>query len=76
MPEILFDPLFQEWHHWMVELLSVACLSVASKFNETDVPSLDEIQVTIHIYTDTHCSFIFYLNIILTLLSFLRRWRT
>lgn len=31
----------------MVELVSVACLSIASKFNDTSSPSLDEIQVTI-----------------------------
>lgn len=30
----------------MVELLSVACLSIASKFSETCTPSLHEIQVT------------------------------
>ncbi|XP_050213875.1 putative cyclin-D7-1 [Mercurialis annua] len=33
------------WKKWMVELLSVACLSVASKFNETSAPSLHEIQM-------------------------------
>ncbi|XP_021289916.1 putative cyclin-D7-1 [Herrania umbratica] len=33
------------WEHWMVELLSVACLSIASKFNETSLPSLDELQM-------------------------------
>lgn len=31
----------------MVELLSVACLSIASKFSETCTPSLHEIQVTL-----------------------------
>ncbi|TXG58648.1 hypothetical protein EZV62_016477 [Acer yangbiense] len=35
------------WRHWMIELLSVACLSVASKFIETSAPSLHEIQVII-----------------------------
>ncbi|WCJ28333.1 CYCLIN D7 1 [Euphorbia peplus] len=34
-----------EWKNWMVELLSVACLSVASKFSETFFPSLHEIQM-------------------------------
>ncbi|XP_030925183.1 putative cyclin-D7-1 [Quercus lobata] len=33
------------WEHWMVELLSVACLSIASKFSETCTPSLHEIQM-------------------------------
>ncbi|XP_022748177.1 putative cyclin-D7-1 [Durio zibethinus] len=33
------------WKHWMVELLSIACLSIASKFNETCLPSLDELQM-------------------------------
>ncbi|MBA0781765.1 hypothetical protein Gotri_002655, partial [Gossypium trilobum] len=32
------------WKHWMMELLSVACLSIAAKFNETSLPSLDELQ--------------------------------
>nr|POF04426.1 putative cyclin-d7-1 [Quercus suber] len=31
--------------HWMLELLSVACLSIASKFSETCTPSLHEIQM-------------------------------
>ncbi|KAJ8753993.1 hypothetical protein K2173_001891 [Erythroxylum novogranatense] len=35
----------QEWHYWMVELLSAACLSVASKLVETSAPSLHEIQM-------------------------------
>ncbi|XP_037491144.1 putative cyclin-D7-1 [Jatropha curcas] len=33
------------WRHWMVELLSVACLSVATKFTETFTPTLYEIQM-------------------------------
>ncbi|TYI87563.1 hypothetical protein E1A91_D04G143700v1 [Gossypium mustelinum] len=33
------------WKHWMMELLSVACLSIAAKFNETSLPSLDELQM-------------------------------
>ncbi|XP_022767585.1 putative cyclin-D7-1 [Durio zibethinus] len=32
------------WKHWMVELLSIACLSIATKFNETSLLSLDELQ--------------------------------
>ncbi|XVE61925.1 hypothetical protein DITRI_Ditri06bG0077300 [Diplodiscus trichospermus] len=32
------------WKHWMVELLSIACLSIASKFNETSL-SLYELQM-------------------------------
>ncbi|KAL3753771.1 hypothetical protein ACJRO7_001070 [Eucalyptus globulus] len=36
----------QEWKHWIVELVSIACLSVASKFNETlSTLSLHEIQM-------------------------------
>ncbi|XP_065854056.1 putative cyclin-D7-1 [Euphorbia lathyris] len=34
-----------EWKNWMMELLSVACLSVAAKFSETSLPSLHEIQM-------------------------------
>ncbi|XP_039013457.1 putative cyclin-D7-1 [Hibiscus syriacus] len=33
------------WKNWMVELLSIACLSIASKFNETSLASLDELQM-------------------------------
>ncbi|ESR42377.1 hypothetical protein CICLE_v10012085mg [Citrus x clementina] len=36
---------FHEWKYWMVELVSVACLSIASKFNDTSSPSLHEIQM-------------------------------
>ncbi|PRQ43217.1 putative cyclin A2 [Rosa chinensis] len=32
------------WKYWMVELLSIACLSIASKFNDTCSPTLLEIQ--------------------------------
>ncbi|XP_019162304.1 PREDICTED: putative cyclin-D7-1 [Ipomoea nil] len=35
----------QEWKCWMFDLLAVACLSVATKFNETDPPPLHEIQM-------------------------------
>ncbi|KAJ4849161.1 hypothetical protein Tsubulata_028900 [Turnera subulata] len=34
----------QDLKYWMVELLSLSCLSIASKFCETSTPSLDEIQ--------------------------------
>ncbi|KAA8516398.1 hypothetical protein F0562_016691 [Nyssa sinensis] len=34
-----------EWKYRMFELLSVACLSIASKFGETDPPTLHEIQM-------------------------------
>ncbi|GMJ03128.1 CYCLIN D7;1 [Hibiscus trionum] len=33
------------WKNWMVELLSIACLSIASKFNETYLASFDELQL-------------------------------
>ncbi|KAK1426998.1 hypothetical protein QVD17_15680 [Tagetes erecta] len=32
------------WSYWMMELLSLTCLSIAIKFNETCPPSLREIQ--------------------------------
>ncbi|XP_038980985.1 putative cyclin-D7-1 [Phoenix dactylifera] len=32
------------WEVWMTELLSVACLSIASKLDEVDVPSLHHLQ--------------------------------
>ncbi|KAI3473889.1 hypothetical protein Pfo_028070 [Paulownia fortunei] len=35
----------QGWKHWMFELLSIACLSIASKFNETTTRPLHEFQV-------------------------------
>ncbi|CAI9760776.1 unnamed protein product [Fraxinus pennsylvanica] len=35
----------QGWKYWMFELLSIACLSVASKFNESITASLHEFQV-------------------------------
>ncbi|KAG9159202.1 hypothetical protein Leryth_018181 [Lithospermum erythrorhizon] len=34
----------QGWNIWMFELLSIACLSVAAKFNETNTPPLSEFQ--------------------------------
>ncbi|RVW33752.1 putative cyclin-D7-1 [Vitis vinifera] len=37
--------IIKGWKYWMVELLSVACLSVASKFSESFTPSFDEIQM-------------------------------
>ncbi|XP_068317143.1 putative cyclin-D7-1 [Pyrus communis] len=33
------------WKYWMVELVSIACLSIASKFSDTYNPSLLEIQM-------------------------------
>ncbi|XP_023545107.1 putative cyclin-D7-1 [Cucurbita pepo subsp. pepo] len=35
----------KEWKDWMVELLGVACLSVACKFHETYPPTLTQIQM-------------------------------
>ncbi|XP_022143908.1 putative cyclin-D7-1 [Momordica charantia] len=35
----------KEWKNWMVELLAVACLSVACKFHESYPPTLTEIQM-------------------------------
>ncbi|XP_057513909.1 putative cyclin-D7-1 [Actinidia eriantha] len=35
------------WKYWMVELLAIACLSVASKFGETAHPPLHEIQMEV-----------------------------
>ncbi|CAN4080681.1 unnamed protein product [Withania somnifera] len=34
------------WRYFMFELLSIACLSVASKFHETSPPQLHELQVS------------------------------
>ncbi|TKY63314.1 Cyclin-D7-1 protein [Spatholobus suberectus] len=34
-----------DWEYWMLELLSIACLSIAIKFNEMSSLSLHEIQV-------------------------------
>ncbi|KAF8397437.1 hypothetical protein HHK36_016354 [Tetracentron sinense] len=33
------------WKIWMIELLSVACLSIAAKFSETSIPLFHEIQM-------------------------------
>ncbi|KAG4389985.1 hypothetical protein GLYMA_06G198800v4 [Glycine max] len=35
-----------DWEYWMLELLSIACLSIAIKLNEISGLSLHEIQVT------------------------------
>ncbi|KAL0451126.1 UNVERIFIED_CONTAM: Cyclin-D2-2 [Sesamum latifolium] len=35
----------QGWKHWSFDLLSIACLSVASKFNETTTTPLHDFQV-------------------------------
>ncbi|PHT99357.1 hypothetical protein BC332_31700 [Capsicum chinense] len=37
--------LIKGWSYWMFELLSIACLSVASKFHETSPPQLLELQM-------------------------------
>ncbi|KAF3449156.1 hypothetical protein FNV43_RR09884 [Rhamnella rubrinervis] len=34
-----------EWQNWMVELLSIACLSIATKFNDSITTTLHEIQM-------------------------------
>lgn len=39
------DYLLQDWKYWMLELLSISCLSVAIKFNEKSALSMHEIQV-------------------------------
>ncbi|XP_004305190.1 PREDICTED: putative cyclin-D7-1-like [Fragaria vesca subsp. vesca] len=40
-----FISMNNAWKYWMVELLSIACLSIASKFNDTCSPTLLEIQM-------------------------------
>ncbi|KAG5042491.1 putative cyclin-D7-1 [Glycine max] len=35
----------KDWEYWMLELISIACLSIAIKFNEMSALSLHEIQV-------------------------------
>ncbi|KAF3447747.1 hypothetical protein FNV43_RR08450 [Rhamnella rubrinervis] len=35
----------KEWQNWMVELLSIACLSIATKFNDSITTTLHEIQM-------------------------------
>ncbi|XP_062096912.1 putative cyclin-D7-1 [Humulus lupulus] len=35
--------IITEWKYWMVELLSIACFSIASKFIDTNPPMLHEI---------------------------------
>ncbi|WOL14987.1 hypothetical protein Cni_G23768 [Canna indica] len=34
-----------KWEDWMMELLSIACLSIASKMDEVSVPSLHDLQM-------------------------------
>ncbi|XP_058111111.1 putative cyclin-D7-1 [Magnolia sinica] len=41
---------FMKWKYWMVELLSVACLSIASKCNEVSIPPLLQFQVCDYYY--------------------------
>ncbi|OAY68121.1 putative cyclin-D7-1 [Ananas comosus] len=40
------------WEGWMLELLSVACVSIAAKFDEVNIPSLHDLQLA-HIYANT-----------------------
>ncbi|XP_072997923.1 putative cyclin-D7-1 [Typha latifolia] len=35
---------YMKWEGWMVELLSIACLSIASKLDEVNIPSLQDLQ--------------------------------
>jgi len=37
----------QCWEAWMVELVSVACLSIACKLDEVNIPSLHHLQVRV-----------------------------
>ncbi|KAJ0244080.1 putative cyclin-D7-1 [Hirschfeldia incana] len=37
--------LVEEWSKWMVELVAVTSLSIASKFNEVSSPSLEDFQI-------------------------------
>ncbi|KAJ7545280.1 hypothetical protein O6H91_09G113700 [Diphasiastrum complanatum] len=37
--------LAKSWKAWMIQLLSVACLSIAAKMEEEDVPLLQEMQI-------------------------------
>ncbi|XAR68925.1 hypothetical protein NMG60_11000340 [Bertholletia excelsa] len=52
LDRFLSTNLCKGWKRWKIELLAVACLSVASKFGETDPPLLHEIQME-----DRDCSF-------------------
>ncbi|KAG9454608.1 hypothetical protein H6P81_007512 [Aristolochia fimbriata] len=36
----------KEWKDWMLEALSIACLSIAVKFNDVSIPPLQEFQKT------------------------------
>jgi cyclin D7 len=41
-----FNSIHQMWEEaWMVELVSVACLSIACKLDEVNIPSLHDLQV-------------------------------
>ena len=50
--------ILQKGKAWMIQLLSVACLSLAAKMEETEVPLLLDLQVmefsSIDIDLDTH----------------------
>ena len=52
---------YQDWEYWMLELLSIACLSIAIKLNEISGLSLHEILVTNCHYIH-HSLFIWYIN--------------
>ncbi|XP_010256847.1 PREDICTED: putative cyclin-D7-1 [Nelumbo nucifera] len=35
----------KKWKYWMIELLSIACLSIAAKFTEVSIPPLHDLQM-------------------------------
>lgn len=41
----------KEWEDWMMELASVACVSISSKFTEVAVPDFDAFQMPINVYS-------------------------
>ncbi|EFJ17757.1 hypothetical protein SELMODRAFT_420671 [Selaginella moellendorffii] len=41
----LSKQLLRTWKAWMIELLTVACLSLAAKMEEPDVPMLQDLQI-------------------------------
>lgn len=60
----------QSWEVWMVEVVSVACLSVACKLDEVNIPSLHDLQVRTWCNRrkgskNTHMQFIVNMSIIL-----------
>ena len=40
--------MMQKGKAWMMQLLAVACLSLAAKMEETEVPLILDLQVKIH----------------------------